>query len=154
MDMMTTQFGLLEYEQDDVITFPSGMPGFEHRTAFLLIPAQVSDENSFWFLQSIQEGELSFILLDTLSFFPHYEFQLHEGDIEKLQAEEAIDLRVLTVVTLKGDLQSATTNLRAPVMINHKLKLGRQVLLTGVSYSLRQPLFAADREVANVGQKG
>ena len=43
----------------------------------------------------------------------------------------------------QGKMQDMTANLSAPIIINRFARLGRQVVLTDTSYSLRQRLYMA-----------
>ena len=61
--------------------------------------------------------------------------------VGRLQLEEPSDAIVLTTVTVKGEIKDATTNLKAPLVINNNKQLGMQIVLDNKDYMIKQPLF-------------
>ncbi|OEH86728.1 hypothetical protein BHU72_00170 [Desulfuribacillus stibiiarsenatis] len=139
MKVLSTRLGALEIAQDQIITFPKGIPGFEEEKGFVLIPA--GQDNPFNFLQSIQEADLCFILTEPHLFFNDYEVEISEEIQEVLSIQKAEDVLVYSIVTIKDDLQKATANLQAPVVINMNNKLAKQFILNDQRFTTRQPLF-------------
>lgn len=148
------RFGQLHYEEEQVITFPQGLPGFETFTRYVLLPLDEQDEQPFYFLQSVEEGDLSFLVLNPLRFFPDYEVELSDAVVDKLQIEKPEDVSLFTTVTVRGALEEATTNLKAPLVINVPKRLGKQVVVENKDYLIKQPLFVSHNEQVSVGQKG
>jgi flagellar assembly factor FliW len=151
MKIQTARFGEIEVEECRLITFIKGIPGFEEYKKFVLLPADEKGESPFFFLQSIEIEEVSFLLLDTFSFFKEYDVKLEGQVLEKLEIEKPEDVIVLTTVTVKGELKDATTNLKAPIVINHNRQLGMQFVLDHKPYMIKQPLFLNSQK-ATVGQ--
>lgn len=151
MKINTAQFGELEISDTNIITFSKGIPGFEDYQKYVLLPADEKGESPFFFLQSIEHAEISFFLLDTFSFFKEYDIKLDDEILEKLEIVKPEDVIVLTTVTVKDDLKAATTNLKAPIIINHTKKLGKQIVLDNKNYQIKQPLFTNSIK-ATVGQ--
>lgn len=146
MNIQTTQFGPIEVADDRILTFERGIPGFEEYKEYALIPADASEATPFFFLQSVEEEEVSFFLVDPFTFFGDYDVKLGDQQVERLALEDPSDAIVLTTITTTGDLKDATTNLKAPVVINNKKRRGMQVVLDNKTYNIKQPLFqgAAD----------
>lgn len=151
MKIQTSQFGEIEVPESSVITFNKGIPGFEEFQKYVLFPADEKGEAPFFFLQSIETEEVNFFLLDTLSFFKEYEIKLEDQLVHKLQLENPADVLVLSTITVKGDLQGATTNLKAPLIINQNKQLGMQIVLDNRKYQIKHPLFP-DSETATIRQ--
>ncbi|MGB5944772.1 flagellar assembly protein FliW [Paenisporosarcina sp.] len=141
MKIQTTRFGELELADSSVITFNKGIPGFEESKKYVLIPADDKGETPFFFLQSIDIEEVNFFLVDPFSFFKEYDVKLEEQMVERLELENPTDALVLTTVTANGKIQDATTNLKAPIIINNNKQLGMQIVLDNKDYKIRQPLF-------------
>ena len=141
MKIQTTRFGELEIADSSVITFNKGIPGFEESKKYVLIPADDKEETPFFFLQSIDIEELNFFLVDPFSFFKEYDVKLEEQMVERLELENPTDALVLTTVTAKGEIKDATTNLKAPLVINNSKQLGMQIVLDNKDYLIKQPLF-------------
>ncbi|WP_053360817.1 flagellar assembly protein FliW [Bacillus sp. FJAT-27251] len=151
MKIQTVRFGEMEVDESRLITFEKGIPGFEEDKRYVLLPADEQGETPFFFLQSVERAELSLLLLDSFSFFEGYDVELGDSLIGKLEIEKPEDVLVLTTVTAKGGLKEATTNLKAPIVINHSKRLGMQVVLENKSYMVKQPLFL-HQEKAAIGQ--
>ena len=141
MKVQTERFGELEIADSRVITFNKGIPGFEDYKEYVLIPADEKGETPFFFLQSIEEEKVNFFLLDTFSFFKDYDLKLEDKTVEQLQIEEPTDVIVFTTITVKGEIKNATTNLKAPLIINNNKQLGMQIVLDNKNYLIKQPLF-------------
>ena len=141
MKIQTTRFGELEIADSSVITFNKGIPGFEESKKYVLIPADDKGETPFFFLQSIDIEEVNFFLVDPFSFFKEYDIKLKDQLVEKLELENPTDAIVLTTVTAKGEIKDATTNLKAPLIINNNRQLGMQIVLNNKDYLIKQPLF-------------
>lgn len=145
MKIQTSQFGEIELTDDRVLTFTKGIPGFEEMKKYVLLPADESNESPFFFLQSIESAELSFFLVDPFSFFPEYDIKLEEQLVERLELEEPTDAIVLTTVSVTGDMKDATTNLKGPLVINNRKKLGMQIVLDNKTYQIKQRLFQTEQ---------
>ena len=148
MKIQTEQFGEIELTEERAITFNKGIPGFEEVKDYVLIPADAQEESPFFFLQSIEQVEVSFFLVDPFTFFKDYDIKLEEQMVERLQLEEPTDAIVLTTVTVKGDISGATTNLKAPLVINNKKQQGMQIVLNNKDYEIKQALFQTDNTAA------
>lgn len=139
MEIQTKYHGSLSVEQENLLTFPQGIPGFQDEKEFTLLPFPGND----WFhiLQSTVTPELGFVATEPFSFFPDYEFELDEASIETLRHPEGKDLKILSILTIREPLDRSTANLQAPVIINPAQQLGKQVILTGTDYQTQHPIF-------------
>ncbi|WGV59614.1 flagellar assembly protein FliW [Brevibacillus brevis] len=117
--------------------FEDGIPGFSHLQFFQLLQ---EEESPFFIIQSTEEKEVGFWVVDPFSFFPEYEFELSDVAKNALHVDEESQLGVFTIVTLRGN-NEATVNLKAPIVVNLSNRMGRQVILQEDTYSIRQPLF-------------
>jgi len=104
---------------------------------------EASEQSCFVWLQSLELANLAFLLIDPFSFYPEYEFNLSEKDVIELEIENASDILVLTTVSLpKGAPQNMTSNLLAPIIINSKKQIGKQVILNENNYSIAENILA------------
>jgi flagellar assembly factor FliW len=141
MRVVTERFGEIDVDDDRVLAFDEGVPGFPSARRFALV--EVDDSDSFFWLQSLEDPELAFLCAVPWPFFPDYEPELSEGDQAALAVEQAEDVLVLVVLTVDRDASQVTANLMGPVMINQRTRTGRQVVLSDSDYPLRAPLSAA-----------
>ncbi|BAS28796.1 flagellar assembly protein FliW [Limnochorda pilosa] len=139
MEIETTQFGRIDVREEDVITFPSGMIGFEEVRRYALLDHQPG--SVFRFLQAVEEPGLAFILVDPRPFFPEYRLSLRREELAELEPNESGEIEVYGVVTLPGAVEKATVNLKAPVLIHRGRRLGMQWVLEEEDYPTRQLLF-------------
>lgn len=134
---ITTRFGAFDVPQQDIVTFPDGIPGFEQCRRFVLILADELSPLSC--LQALDPPYPSFLAADPASLRPDYLPQLTDADRHALEASDG-PLLWLTILTVS--LHEVTANLRAPVVINPATMKGRQVLLEGDTYPVRWPVEA------------
>ena len=142
----TRQFGMIEYADEATLDFPCGMPAFEHRTRFLLI--EKDSFAPFLFLQSVADGQLSFLVLPVTRIDPAYQAVLEPEEMELLGMVEAstpdglptlAPLVTLAVVTLTPG-GAPTANLVAPILIHMQNRRGMQSIQAASNYSHQTPL--------------
>lgn len=136
--------GSIEIDHDEVITFTAGLPGFEQLHHFVL--AQPDPAMPFSYIQSTEDVAVSLLTVDPFAFYPQYDFKLPETVQEELDIESEQDVVVLSVVTLKEELEQSTLNLLAPIVINARTRKGRQLILNNSPYQHRHPLIQAAAE--------
>ena len=134
----TKYHGDIEYKKEDVINFKNGLPGFEHLCEFILF--KVKDNEVFSILHSIKDEEIGIVVIDPFSFFNDYEFTLQDKTIKDLKIEDIKDVLILNTVTLNNNINNITTNLKAPIIINIKERIGEQIILNSDKYLIKQPL--------------
>ncbi|NPV28891.1 MAG: flagellar assembly protein FliW [Firmicutes bacterium] len=143
MQVKTSRFGVLEVAPERMIRFPRGMVGFPDLKEYFFVP--VPESTVFAWMQARDEPDVAFLMVDPFVFFPDYQVELSEGVCNFLQLENPGDATLLTVVTIPPQgVKGMTTNLLAPVVINHAKGLGQQVVLETREYHTKHPLFRLD----------
>lgn len=143
----TPRFGLVRYDEHEVIEFPAGLPGFEAEHQFLLIAEKASEP--LVFLQSVHTAGLSFVCAPIGLVEPHYDYALSRADRELLaMPQEGVSpgtqLEWFAILCF-ADPEAPTANLLGPVVLRRDLGLGVQSIREDARYPARQPLF---REVS------
>lgn len=141
MKIATTRFGDIAIDPDRIVTFPRGFVGFPAWRRFVLLPHR--DASPFWILQSVDEPDLAFVVIDPRDALPDYVARVpaaHLADVGIESDEDVERAVVLALVTLRGDPPTATANLKAPLVINPSRRLGVQVILDGSAYAIRHPI--------------
>lgn len=138
MVIQTKYHGELSIEADDKITFENGIPGFLDEKTFVLLP--LDEETSFFILQSVQTQGIAFVVTSPFFFFKGYEFDLDESTKERLNIQSEQDVEVLVILTIKEPFNSSTANLKAPIILNRKTKLGKQLILNQTDYTTKHRL--------------
>ena len=139
MKISTSYHGDIEIDNQQTLTFNQGIPVFLEETEFVILP--LPEAEAFQVLQSIQTKELAFIITDPFQFFLDYDFQLEPQEIEKLQLQQAEDAAVYVLLTMSDSVEKITANLQAPVIINTKQQLAKQVILMNTAYETKHRLF-------------
>jgi len=139
MKISTSYHGDIEIDNQQTLTFNQGIPGFLEETEFVILP--LPEAEAFQVLQSIQTKELAFIITDPFQFFLDYDFQLEPQEIEKLQLQQAEDAAVYVLLTMSDSVEKITANLQAPVIINTKQQLAKQVILMNTAYETKHRIF-------------
>ena len=116
-----------------VLSFPQGLIGFRDARRFVLLESGRS-ASPFRRLVALDVPDLSFIVCDPRRFWPGYETGLPPDDG---------DHEVLVIVTAPGAARDLTANLMAPLVLDVRSGVGRQLVLDTGRYSTRHPLPAA-----------
>jgi flagellar assembly factor FliW len=114
------------------------LPGFPDRRRFAL--ARLDETGLLCELRSLEEPDLRFLVVPPAMFFPDYAPEIDDEVADLLDSQDARDLLVLSVVTLGDTPDTATANLLAPLILNHRTRRAVQVLLEDPELPLRAPL--------------
>lgn len=144
MEIETTRFGRMEVNDERIIVFPKGLLGFPEHQKFALI--QTGEENYFFWLQSVDEPALAFVVTDPSIFFKDYEFGLKEETREELGLGDASYAQVFVICNKVAEW--LTGNLQGPLVINAQNRIGTQIVLNDKKWTTRQPLLRLASEVA------
>ena len=146
MEIETTRFGRLTIDQQRLITFSRGLLGFGEYTRFALI--QPGDDSCFYWLQSVDDAELAFVLVDPQMFFKDYQVPIKGETADELGLSDLSTAQIFVICNRVDDW--LTGNLLGPVVINPEKRVGQQVVLTEKRWTTRQPLikFAQEARLA------
>ena len=142
MELITKYHGVRAYSDEDVIVFKKGLPGFKNLKNFIIFPLESNE--AFSILHSIEDIEVGLVLITPFTVVADYEFKIPDTYIKELKIGSPEEVLVLTTVTLSSNIENVTTNLKAPIIINIKEKLGEQLILDNDKYKIKQPLFKVD----------
>ncbi|MCL1945599.1 MAG: flagellar assembly protein FliW [Chitinivibrionia bacterium] len=128
----------LVYSDNDIITFSDGVPGFEDNKKFVI----VRNENyaPFEWLVCVDGTKLRFAMLNPMIPYPDYAPDISRAQVEGLNLQNSDDILMYAFVTVADNPSDSTLNLMAPVLINVKEKIGRQIILENSPYSTREPV--------------
>ncbi len=138
MNIQTKFHGELKIQPDQQWHFPKGMPGFEGEKQFALLP--IEGNNVFQVLQSTTTSNVAFIVGNPYTLIDNYTFNLDEPTVDLLEIEQAEDIFVLSVLSLKDPFDSSTINLQAPLIFQTKNKKAKQMILSDNTFSMRHPI--------------
>jgi flagellar assembly factor FliW len=137
MEVQDTRFGTLQVDDDEVISLDGGLMGFPMSTKYVMFP--YADDSSFFWLQSMEEPEIAFIVVNPFDFFNDLVFEVSDDDAASISLERGEDVEIFTLVTIPdGSPAEMRTNLAGPVVVNINNRQGRQILVK--EFSPRQAL--------------
>ena len=143
MEITSSRFGRLSVDDDRVIQFPGGLLGFPEHRQFALI--QTSQENYFFWLQSVEDENLAFVVTDPSIFFKEYEVPLREETRQELVVVDPASVQCFVICNKVGEW--LTGNLLGPIVVNAENRLATQVVLTEKKWTTRQPLIKLHADV-------
>ena len=138
---------VLQVEDTDVITFPSGLVGFSHWRRFVLL--EDPEELPVAVLQCIDDTDVSFLVTDPACIHSDYRFDLSPEVRGELELTKPGLERTLCMLAIKERPIVVTANLLAPIVINSETHMARQVILDGSGYTAQHPVLV----VAENGRK-
>jgi flagellar assembly factor FliW len=131
----------IEVGAEEVVTFPQGLVGMEALRRFAVLDdARLAPCR--W-LQSLDDLDLAFVVVDPHLIMADYLAGISGDEALQLELEDVDDADLLAIVTVRPDPAASTVNLLAPLVINRRRRLGKQVILNESGYALRHPLAAA-----------
>lgn len=139
MTFETGRFGKLTVGDDEVIHIPQGILGFPEFTRFCLVDA--GDETLILWLQSTEKPEIAFPMLEPKIFKPDYSARLSAAELRELKLENINQSAVFNILTIGEDVTAMTANTKAPLVVNLKQQIGKQVVLQENDYSIKHPMF-------------
>jgi len=139
MIIHTSRFGAVSITAEDVIQFPEGLLGFNELRRFVLLD-DPQDEIFAW-LQSCEDANIAFPLLEPELFTQNYSVQLTKHDLETMGLKTPEGVRYFSIITIPVDPTQMTANLKAPVVIHVATRKARQVVLQDNSLAIREPIF-------------
>lgn len=147
MEVRTSRFGVIDIAEDRVITFTKGLLGFPQHQRFCLL--EPGDDACFFWLQSVDDPELAFVVTDPTLFVSDYGVQIRPEQMESLGLKDVTDAQVFVIVN-KVD-QDLTGNLQGPLVVNTLSRNGEQMVLAEKKWTTRHPLMkvASQSEAAS-----
>jgi flagellar assembly factor FliW len=136
MEVRTTRFGVIDIAEDRVITFSQGILGFPGLTRYCLL--QPGDDACFFWLQSMDDPNLAFVVTDPAFFEKDYSVPIRAEQMESLGLARLEDAQVFIIVNKIED--QLTGNFQGPLVINTVTKVAEQMVLAEKRWTTRQTL--------------
>lgn len=135
----TTRFGELEVNKDDILTFNEGILGFENLKKFFIVDP--GDQTLILWFQSSDDPATAFPIIEPKIFKPDYIVKLMPSELNSLGLESVNESSVYTILTIPKDITLMSANLKAPIIINNKQKLARQVVLQNSKLEVKLEMY-------------
>ncbi|MCC3356943.1 flagellar assembly protein FliW [Bacillus sp. REN16] len=137
--MKTKYHGEIHIEENEIITFANGIPGFLEEKKFVIL--QFGEDSGISVMQSVSNSELAFVVTNPFFFYQEYDFTIDDQVVEQLKLDSEKDVTVYVILTVQDPFGKTTANLQAPIVLNNKKQLGKQVILTNTSYQTKHNIF-------------
>jgi len=135
MELQTARFGNINIDESHIITMCGPILGFDNLKKFVLIDKK--EEAAFWWLQSVDDGAVVFVVVNPFLIKLDYKPELQEEDVKLLEIDDQADVLLLGIVTIGSTPPEISVNVRAPIVINWKKKLGKQIVLDDKSLDVQ-----------------
>jgi flagellar assembly factor FliW len=125
MRLKTYQFGEIDFSDENVINFETGLFGFEELKKYLFIKP---DDSIFYWLNSVENPDIA---------FPMFGMRVLDDNYPQEENYEAFGIVLLNANPLK-----ITVNLKSPVYIDQNTRSGFQKIIDTDKYPVYYNLFA------------
>jgi flagellar assembly factor FliW len=124
MQIESQQFGRIDFEADDLIQLPEGLVGLKECRRWIMLSDPQSADCAW--MQSLDRPEVVLTVVSSKRYLPDYQFRMTAHQLIGL-GDSPEELEVLLLVGEKTG--SWTVNLKAPLLVNPQLGIGRQIVL-------------------------
>lgn len=135
MQIETKYLGKMEIDKDKIIHFESGIPGFLDEKDFIVL--DIPGNELLQILQSLHTPSLAFFITNPHQFNQAYHFSITDNVIDTLQIKAETEVVILNIMTIREPFNQSTINFKAPIVINHRTNLGKQIILNEQQYEMR-----------------
>ena len=138
MKVATKAYGLIDVDERQKITIPQGLLGFESLKNYVLLDAV---REPFFWLQSIDNEQVAFILINPFIFRPDYEANVDNEELKTIDISDPGTALIFSIVTILPETPM-TANLQGPLVINRDTRYGLQAVLTDPRWKTKHDIIA------------
>lgn len=111
MKITTTRFGIIEVENNHMISFPWGIPGFETIKRYVLLEHK---DTPFKWLQAVEEPSLAFAVCPPEIIGVQY--TVPKEKLEMLEISQPDEALVLTLISFDRDKDIIRCHIKSPIV--------------------------------------
>ena len=137
MKLATKAYGLIDVDENQKIVFPQGLFGFEDNKDYVLLDAE---EQPFYWLQSVNDQDIAFILINPFLFRSDYEVNVANEELTDIGITSPEKALIFVIVTIPSDGNPMTANLQGPLVINRENMTGKQAVLSDIRWRTRHDI--------------
>lgn len=159
MKFTSSHFGEIDVAETDIYTATAPVPGFpdSHRYFFM----ERDNIKPFKWLQSADDSQLTFVVVETHHFFHDYKPKFGAFDLKEIGLGPSDKPLTYAIVVLPEDMTKMTANMRGPLIMNPHERLFKQVFIETDRWTVRESILdgikrkekAALQESKSTGQK-
>ena len=140
MELVTKARGKITVTSEQLIDIPEGLFGFEKYTKYAIVD---SDYEPFLWLQSCEEPDLAFLIIDPFLICSYYETDIDDELLVKIGITKPEDIIIMTIVTIPHDGSPNTANFQGPLVINKKNRKCMQAIINDNRWSTKVDIVKA-----------
>jgi len=125
MQIETARFGVVEVDEDRVISFPWGIPGFEELKRYIILEYK---EGPFQWLQAVDDSTVAFPLCPPNILGVTY--NVTEEAKKTVGVQNEADLLVMNMVSFKTGKDVIRFHMRSPLLFNTATRLACQWVMS------------------------
>lgn len=138
MELLTKYFSNVQYNEDEVILFKDGIFGFPDYKKYILIRFD-NKNDSLICLQSIDEPNIAFVMINPYKFIKEYNILLSDTDYSELEISDSDNTLVYNICVVNDTILESTANLKCPIVVNPVTRLAKQIILEDSPYPFKYP---------------
>ncbi len=142
-----SRLGEIEIDPQTTIIFERGILGFPDLKKYVLIDLDPSSPLKL--LQSLEDETIGFVVTNPIIFKPDYGIKIKRNDLEEIGITNPKQILSLVIVHVPKNPEEMTANLKGPIIINSKLRKGKQLVLDQTDYELKYRLLPKMKKAAN-----
>jgi flagellar assembly factor FliW len=150
MFITSKRYGSLEVPDNKIITMERPILGFESLRFFCLV--EVNDLAPFLLMQSTEDPEIAFLVMNPLLFFPDYRIEINSQEIAELEVTDPNTVETYVIMTMVRKPRDITANLQGPILINTLNNRGKQLVLVNSNYRVQHSVMQAAEQLSGAGQ--
>lgn len=139
MEINTQYFGTISCSEEEFIHFSDGLYGFTDLKDYVPLAFQ-ENSDALICLQSVEDRQISFILMNPFQLYADYAPVLSEEDKRLLNASHDDDVSYYVICVIHDSMEESTVNLKSPIAVNTENREARQVILDNPLYKFRHPI--------------
>ena len=151
MNITSQRFGSLEVPGDKVITMERPILGFESLRFFCLV--EVEELVPFLLMQSTEDPEVAFLVMNPLLFFPDYRIEINSQEIAELDVSDPSTVETYVIMTIAKKPRDITANLQRPILINARNNRGKQLVLVNSNYRVQHSVLQAAEQLSRTSSR-
>ncbi|MEW5796553.1 MAG: flagellar assembly protein FliW [Candidatus Zixiibacteriota bacterium] len=144
--MTSKRFGTLEVPDNKIITMERPILGFEKLRFFCLV--EVEELAPFLLMQSTEDTDVAFLVMNPLLFFPDYRIEINSQEIAELDVDDPASVETYVILTIIKRTKDITANLQGPILINTANNKAKQLVLVNSRYQVQHSVMEATEQTA------
>ncbi|MDE7320400.1 MAG: flagellar assembly protein FliW [Lachnospiraceae bacterium] len=152
-----TDYGTVDYKEEDLIIFSDGLFGFPDLKRYLFLSLdEEAEDNLMLVMISVDEPRIGFVIVNPLFLCPDYAPVLTPEELACLKVNDSEELAYYAICSMHSNYLDNTVNLKCPIVVNPETHCAIQVILENSPYDDRHEMrsFPAVVNSANIEDGG